>query len=133
MYIRRLLVLKEVDLSLCIPGLEISCITTLRVCNSAKKLNGCIYKFCKKSIHCTGYPLIQVEIVSVRKSLYVLAGHPKFSVDFSLFFGVWSLMDYLQCGCRCRCRYRCRCRSFCRCIFHNFCYLCIFHVFFLSF
>ena len=36
-----------------------------------KATNGCIYKFCKKSIHCTGYPLIQVEIVSVCKSHYM--------------------------------------------------------------
>ena len=69
----------------------------LRVCNRysaqmhtyKKAKNGCIYKFCKKSIHCTGYLLIQVEIVSMKKSLYVLAGLPKFSVDFSLF---------LECG-----------------------------------
>ena len=105
------------------------------LCEKAK--NGCIYKFRKESIHCTWYLLIQVEIVSVCK-LCVLAGLPKFSVDFFA-LGVWSLMDYLQCGCRCRCRCgygsfccRCRCRSFC-CIFHNFCYLCIFHIFFLSF
>ena len=36
-----------------------------------KAKNGCIYKFHKKSIHCTGYPLIQVEIVSVCKSHYM--------------------------------------------------------------
>ena len=36
-----------------------------------KAKNGCIYKFRKKSIHCTGYPLIQVEIVSVCKSYYM--------------------------------------------------------------
>ena len=37
-----------------------------------------------KSKHCTGYPLIQVEIVShMKKSLYALAGFPKFlRVDF---------------------------------------------------
>ena len=65
----------------------------------------------------------------------VLAGLPKLAVDFLAVLGVWSLMDFLQCGCRCRCRCRyrsfccrCRCRSFC-----CFCYLCIFHVFFLSF
>ena len=39
------------------------------LCEKAK--NGCIYKFCKKSIHCTGYPLIQVEIVSICKSHYM--------------------------------------------------------------
>ena len=44
------------------------CMCTL--CEKAKK-NGCIYKFRKKSIHCTGYPLIQVEIVSVCKSHYM--------------------------------------------------------------
>ena len=36
-----------------------------------KAKNGCIYKFCKKSIHCTGYLLIQVEIVSICKSHYM--------------------------------------------------------------
>ena len=45
------------------------------VCTSGtmykKATNGCIYKFCKKSIHCTGYLLIQVEIVSVCKSHYM--------------------------------------------------------------
>ena len=39
------------------------------LCEKAK--NGCIYKFRKKSIHCTGYLLIQVEIVSVCKSHYM--------------------------------------------------------------
>ena len=39
------------------------------LCEKAK--NGCIYKFCKESIHCTGYPLIQVEIVSICKSHYM--------------------------------------------------------------
>ena len=39
------------------------------LCEKAK--NSCIYKFRKKSIHCTGYPLIQVEIVSVCKSHYM--------------------------------------------------------------
>ena len=45
------------------------------VCTSGtmykKAKNSCIYKFRKKSIHCTGYPLIQVEIVSVCKSHYM--------------------------------------------------------------
>ena len=94
----------------------------------------CYLQVFAKSQCCTGYPLIQVQIESVcKKSLFVLAGLPKLSVDFLAVLGVWSLMDYLQCGCRCRCRYRsfccrCRCRSFC-----CFCCLCIFHVFFLSF
>ena len=35
----------------------------------------------RKVQHCTGYLLIQVEIVSVY-ALYALAGLPKFSVDF---------------------------------------------------
>ena len=39
------------------------------LCEKAK--NGCIYKFHKKSIHCTGYLLIQVEIVSLCKSHYM--------------------------------------------------------------
>ena len=39
------------------------------LCEKAK--NSCIYKFCKESIHCTGYLLIQVEIVSVCKSHYM--------------------------------------------------------------
>ena len=34
-------------------------------------VNGFVYKFCKKSIHCTGYPLIQVEIVSICKNHYM--------------------------------------------------------------
>ena len=52
--------LKEVD------------ITALYMCTLCEKAkNGCIYKFCKKSIHCTGYLLIQVEIVSVCKSHYM--------------------------------------------------------------
>ena len=38
------------------------------MCEKAK--NGCIYKF-RKVQHCTGYPLIQVEIVSVCKSHYM--------------------------------------------------------------
>ena len=51
------LVLKEVVLQLYMcPLCENSVFTTA---------NGFIYKFRKKSIHCTGYPLIQVEIVSV--------------------------------------------------------------------
>ena len=39
------------------------------LCEKAK--SGCIYKFRKKSIHCTGYLLIQVEIVSICKSHYM--------------------------------------------------------------
>ena len=39
--------------------------------NVQKATNGCIYKFHKKSIHCTGYLLIQVEIVSTCKSHYM--------------------------------------------------------------
>ena len=91
--------------------------------------------FHKGSIHCTGYPLIQVEIESVRKSHYL---HWLVSQSCMLTsccsWSVWSLMDYLQCGCSCRCRYRCRCRSFCSfCCFCLFCYLCFSHVFFLFF
>ena len=67
------------------------CVCTIGTMHEKAK-NGCIYKFRKKSIPCTGYPLIQVEIVSIcKKSLYVLAGIPKFSVDFSC---SWSV-----CGC----------------------------------
>ena len=44
----------------------------LYVCKLCKKAkNGCIYKFRKKSIHCNGYLLIQVEIVSICKSHYM--------------------------------------------------------------
>ena len=81
------LVLKEVGITalyVCV------CVCTIGTMYK-KATNGCIYKFRKKSIHCTGYPLIQVEIVSVcKKSLHALAGLPKFSVDFSLL---------LECGC----------------------------------
>ena len=53
-------------------GLDRSCITALYVCKLYEKAkSGCIYKFCKRSIHCTGYPLIQVEIVSICKSHYM--------------------------------------------------------------
>ena len=112
-----------------VAGLEALC-----VCSAMKSSNGVIYRFSQKVNVCTGYLLIQVQIESVcKKSLFVLAGLPKLSVDFLAVHGVWLLMDFLQCGCRCRCRYRsfccrCRCRSFC-----DFCCLCIFHVFFLSF
>ena len=53
--------------------------------NCAKKLKVAIFTSFAKSQYCTGYLLIQVEIVSVCKSHYMLlAGLPKFSVDFSL-------------------------------------------------
>ena len=117
-------VLKEVD------------IIALRVYNSAKKLKVAVFTSFAKSQCCTGYPLIQVEIVSVCKITICTGWSPKvFNRELFLVLGVWSL----QCGCRCRCRFgyrsfccRCRCRSFC-CIFCYFCCLCIFHVFFLSF
>ena len=70
-------------------GFEISCITALHVCNSAKKLNGCIYNFHKVQ-HCTGYPLIQVEIVSICKSHYM---HWLVSQSSQLTFLL------LECGC----------------------------------
>ena len=52
------MVLKEVVLQLYVCAL----------CEKAK--NGCIYKF-RKVQHCTGYLLIQVEIVSICKSHYM--------------------------------------------------------------
>ena len=55
------------------------------MCDSAKKLKVAVFTSFAKSQCCTGYPLIQVEIVSICKSHYMLlAGLPKFSVDFSL-------------------------------------------------
>ena len=58
-YIRRLLVL------------EGSWYIALRVCNSAKKLKVAVFTTFAKSQCCTGYPLIQVEIVSICKSHYM--------------------------------------------------------------
>ena len=58
------------------------------LCEKAK--NGCIYKFHKKSIHCTGYPLIQVEIVSICKSHYMYWLVSQSSLLTSLL---------LECGC----------------------------------
>ena len=108
--------------------LEGSWYIALRVCNSAKKLKVAVFTSFTKSQCCTGYPLIQVEIVSVCKSHYMYwLVSQSFNRELFLVLGVWSL----QCGCRCRYRSfccRCRCRSFC-----CFCCLCIFHVFFLSF
>ena len=52
-------VLKEVD------------IMALRVCNSAKKLKVAVFTSFAKGQCCTGYLLIQVEIVSVCKSHYM--------------------------------------------------------------
>ena len=43
----------------------------LYVCNSAKKLKVAVFTSFEKSQCCTGYPLIQVEIVSVCKSHYM--------------------------------------------------------------
>ena len=106
----------------------------------ANKLKTVLFtSFCKESIHYTGYLLIQVEIESVCESHYLHWLVSQSCMLTFLLFGVWLLMDCLQCGCRCRCK--CRCRSFCckcrcrsfHCIFHDFCCLCIFHVFFLSF
>ena len=71
--IRRLMVLKEVDF------------TTLYICVfivQEKSIHYSLFTSVRKVQHCTGYPLIQVEIVSVCKSHYVLAGFPKFFVDF---------------------------------------------------
>ena len=66
------MVLKEVDFTtLCI------CVSIVR----EKSINYSLFTSVHKVQHCTGYPLIQVEIVSV-KSLCVLAGFPKFFVDF---------------------------------------------------
>ena len=107
----------------------------LYVCSSVKKLKVAVFTSFTKSQCCTGYLLIQVEIVSVCKSVKVTictGWSPKvFNRELFLVLGVWSL----ECGCRCRCR--CRYRSFCcryRCrSFCCFCCLCMFHVFFLSF
>ena len=43
----------------------------LRVCNSVKKLKVAVFTNFTKSQYCTGYLLIQVEIVSVCKSHYM--------------------------------------------------------------
>ena len=62
----------------------------LYVCNSAKKLKVDVFTSFTKSQCCTGYPLIQVEIVSVCKSHYMywlVSQSSRF--DFSLF---------LECG-----------------------------------
>ena len=119
-YIRRLLVL------------EGSWYIALCVYNSAKKLKVAVFTSFAKGQCCTGYPLIQVEIVSVCESHYMYwLVSQSFNRELFLVLGVWSL----QCGCRCRCR--CRYRSFCcryRCrSFCSFFCLCIFHIFFLSF
>ena len=117
-YVRRLLAFKRLE--------------ALYMCNSAKKLKVAVFTSFAKSQCCTGYPLIQVEIVSICKSHYMhWLVSQSFNRELFLVLGVWSL----QCGCRCRCRCRyrsfccrCRCRSFC-----CFCCLCMFHIFFLSF
>ena len=51
--------------------LERSWYIALRVCNSAKKLKVAVFTSFAKGQCCTGYPLIQVEIVSVCKSHYM--------------------------------------------------------------
>ena len=65
-------------------GPERSCkFTALYMCVfivREKYINSLFTNVCKVQ-HCTGYPLIQVEIVSVY-ALYALAGLPKFFVDF---------------------------------------------------
>ena len=65
---------------------EVIDFTTLYICVSIvreKSIHYSLFTSVRKVQHCTGYPLIQVEIVSVcKKSLCVLAGFPKFFVDF---------------------------------------------------
>ena len=51
--------------------LEGSWYIALHVCKSAKKLKVAVFTSFAKSQCCTGYPLIQVEIVSVCKSHYM--------------------------------------------------------------
>ena len=51
--------------------LEGSWYIALLVCNSAKKLKVAVFTSFAKSQCCTGYPLIQVKIVSVCKSHYM--------------------------------------------------------------
>ena len=51
--------------------LEGSWYIALRVCNSAKKLKVAVFTSFAKSQCCTGYPLIQVEIVSICESHYM--------------------------------------------------------------
>ena len=62
----------------------------LRVCNSAKKLKVAVFTSFTKSQYCTGYPLIQVEIVSVCKSHYMYWLVSQSSLLTSLL---------LECGC----------------------------------
>ena len=70
--------------------------------------------------------------VRMKKSLFVLAGLPKLSVDFLAVFGVWSLMDFLQCGCRCRYRQVLLLQVQVQ-VLLQFLLFCVFHVFSLSF
>ena len=121
--IRRLMVLKEVTIDFTALYMCVYC--TRKV--YSLQLTAYLQMFVKVQ-HCTGYPLIQVEIVSV-KSHYMHWLVSQSSLLTFLFLECVVIPTILQCGCRCR--YRCRCRSFCcRCLLCNFCYLCIF---FLSF
>ena len=73
--IRRLMVLKEVYFT----TLYILCVSIVR-----KSLNS-LFTIVHKVQHCTGYPLIQVEIVSVCKSHYVYWLASQSSLLISLF------------------------------------------------
>ena len=111
-------VFEQVNLSILVAGLEALC-----VCSATKSSNGVIYSFAKKSILYWVSANPGSNRVRMKKSLFILAGLPKLSVDFlAVFF-------FLECGRlwtfssvaagagtgRSFCC-RCRCRSFC-----NFC------------
>ena len=106
--IRRLMVLKEVDFMALY-----MCVSIVR----EKYIRYSLFTNVRKVQHCTGCPLVQVEIASVCKSHYMhwLVSQSSCMLS-SLLLECVVTLDCLQCGCRYRCR------SFC-----NFC------VFFLSF
>ena len=118
-------VFEQVNLSILVAGLEALC-----VCSATKSSNGVIYSFARKSMLYWVSANPGSNRVRMKKSLFVLAGLPKLSVDFLAVFGVWSLMDFLQCGCRCRYRQVLLLQVQ---VLLQFLLFCVFHVFSLSF
>ena len=72
MCIRRLMVLKEVTIDFTTLYMCVcACVCTMDTLYEKVKVNYSLFTSVRKVQHCTGYPLIQVEIVSICKSHYI--------------------------------------------------------------
>ena len=106
-------VFEQVNLYILVAGLE-------ALCAVRRKVQTVLFTVSQESRYCAGYPQSRFKLSPYEKSLFVLAGLPKLSVDFLAVLECGRLWTFSSVAAgagtgRSFCC-RCRCRSFC-----NFC------------